>query len=94
MRSEDTSWAAALANPETAVDASAQNRMRNLDKKSLEEGSVMLISGQIAPELTVETLKEARFDLIVENPSRMTLVCFYRGLHCPSCQTISKNSTV
>jgi peroxiredoxin len=35
--------------------------------------------------LTVKTLQHGEFDLKSENPSLMTLVCFYRGLHCPVC---------
>jgi peroxiredoxin len=35
--------------------------------------------------LTVKTLQHGEFDLMSENPSLMTLVCFYRGLHCPVC---------
>ena len=50
----------------------------------------MLLPRQIAPDLTVETLKNVRFDLVAENPSRMTLVCFYRGLHCPVCSNYLK----
>lgn len=50
----------------------------------------MLLPRQIAPDLAVETLKGARFNLVAENPSRMTLVCFYRGLHCPVCSNYLK----
>ena len=50
----------------------------------------MLLPRQIAPDLAVETLKAARFDLVAENPSLMTLVCFYRGLHCPVCSNYLK----
>lgn len=45
----------------------------------------MLVPRQTAPALTVETLSHGRFDLSKERPERMTLVCFYRGLHCPIC---------
>lgn len=45
----------------------------------------MLIPRQIAPELVVETLDHGQFDLAAQAPGRMTLVCFYRGLHCPIC---------
>lgn len=40
---------------------------------------------QPAPSLTVETLKHGRFDLSQDAPKLMTLVVFYRGLHCPFC---------
>ena len=50
----------------------------------------MLIARQTAPDLVVETLKDARFDLVAESPTRMTLVCFYRGLHCPVCSNYLK----
>ena len=50
----------------------------------------MLIPRQAAPELVVETLDHGRFDLAAEKPGRMTLVCFYRGLHCPICTSYLK----
>lgn len=40
---------------------------------------------QPAPSLTVETLKHGRFDLGQDAPKLMTLIVFYRGLHCPFC---------
>jgi peroxiredoxin len=45
----------------------------------------MLVPRQAAPDLSVDTLAHGRFDLADEKPERMTLVCFYRGLHCPIC---------
>ena len=45
----------------------------------------MLVPRQPAPDLAVDTLAHGRFDLADERPERMTLVCFYRGLHCPIC---------
>lgn len=45
----------------------------------------MLVPRTLAPNLTVKTLQHGEFDLMSENPSLMTLVCFYRGLHCPVC---------
>jgi len=45
----------------------------------------MLIPRQKAPALVVETLDHGSFDLTSEAPGRMTLICFYRGLHCPIC---------
>lgn len=38
-----------------------------------------------APSLGVETLKHGRFDLGQDAPRLMTLIVFYRGLHCPFC---------
>lgn len=37
------------------------------------------------PALAVETLTHGRFDIATDNAERFTLVCFYRGLHCPIC---------
>jgi peroxiredoxin len=50
----------------------------------------MLVPRQIAPELIVDTVAHGRFDLALEQPQRMTLVCFYRGLHCPICANYLK----
>lgn len=45
----------------------------------------MPIPRQVTPALAVETLSHGRFDIAAETPERLTLVCFYRGLHCPIC---------
>lgn len=45
----------------------------------------MLVPRTLTPNLTVKTLHHGEFDLASEKPSLMTLVCFYRGLHCPVC---------
>lgn len=50
----------------------------------------MLIPRQVAPDLRVPTLSHGDFDLATQQPERMTLVCFYRGLHCPICATYLK----
>jgi peroxiredoxin len=50
----------------------------------------MLVPRQTAPALSVDTLAHGRFDLADERPERMTLVCFYRGLHCPICASYLK----
>ena len=50
----------------------------------------MLIPRQTAPDLAVGTLEKGRFDLTDEKPSRMTLICFYRGFHCPVCSNYLK----
>ncbi|CDX62788.1 Peroxiredoxin [Mesorhizobium plurifarium] len=50
----------------------------------------MIIPRQKAPELIIETLDHGRFNLAMEKPERLTLVCFYRGLHCPVCTNYLK----
>ena len=50
----------------------------------------MLVPRQIAPDLALPTLSHGAFDLAAEQPERMTLVCFYRGLHCPICANYLK----
>lgn len=45
----------------------------------------MLVPRQTVPELSLATLSHGAFDLAQEQPQRMTLVVFYRGLHCPIC---------
>ena len=45
----------------------------------------MLIPRRKVPDLAVETLDHGRFDLAAETSGRGTVVCFYRGLHCPIC---------
>ncbi|MEI5664008.1 peroxiredoxin-like family protein [Bosea sp. CCNWLW174] len=50
----------------------------------------MLIPRQLVPTLSVETLGHGRFDLWEAEPERFTLVCFYRGLHCPICANYLK----
>jgi len=47
----------------------------------------MLIPRQTAPALTVPTLDHGPFDLTTAAPQRGTVICFYRGLHCPICAT-------
>ena len=54
------------------------------------KGPLMLIPRQKAPDLSLETLAHGRFNLATESPERMTLVCFYRGLHCPICANYLK----
>ena len=50
----------------------------------------MLMPRTKAPELKVATLHHGMFDMEQESPALMTLVCFYRGLHCPVCATYLK----
>ncbi|MGI9402485.1 MAG: peroxiredoxin-like family protein [Rhizobiaceae bacterium] len=45
----------------------------------------MLMPRQKTPDLTVPTLDSGQFDLSSEQSERGTVVCFYRGLHCPIC---------
>jgi peroxiredoxin len=54
------------------------------------KGTSMLIPRQKAPSLVVGTLDHGRFDLATESPECMTLICFYRGLHCPICANYLK----
>ncbi|THK34548.1 AhpC/TSA family protein [Ensifer sp. MPMI2T] len=51
----------------------------------------MLVPRMPAPGLTVKTLDHGEFDLASETPSLMSLVCFYRGLHCPVCASYLKD---
>ncbi len=45
----------------------------------------MLMPRQITPDLSVPTLDHGNFDLGSDGSERGTVVCFYRGLHCPLC---------
>lgn len=45
----------------------------------------MLMTRQKTPSLKLETLKHGSFNLSTEQSERGTLICFYRGLHCPIC---------
>lgn len=45
----------------------------------------MLTPRKTVPALVVPTLSHGTFDLAQETPERFTLLCFYRGLHCPVC---------
>lgn len=47
----------------------------------------MLIPRQATPALRVPTLDQGPFDLATAAPQRGTIICFYRGLHCPVCAT-------
>ncbi len=50
----------------------------------------MLIPRQKTPDLAVDTLDHGRFDLSSERSRTGTLICFYRGLHCPICANYLK----
>ncbi|MGF1563286.1 MAG: peroxiredoxin-like family protein [Geminicoccaceae bacterium] len=45
----------------------------------------MLLPRQKTPDLTLPTLDHGQFDLSSETSERGTVICFYRGLHCPIC---------
>jgi len=45
----------------------------------------MLIPRHQTPALTLALLGGGRFDLAAEETGRGTVICFYRGLHCPIC---------
>ena len=47
----------------------------------------MLLARQKTPNLSLPTLAHGTFDLSSETSERGTLICFYRGLHCPICAT-------
>ena len=47
----------------------------------------MLMPRREVPSLTVETLDNGTFGLASETSERGTVICFYRGLHCPICAT-------
>lgn len=49
-----------------------------------------LFPRQPVPALSLSTLDHGLFDLHAATPQRMTLLCFYRGLHCPICATYLK----
>ncbi len=45
----------------------------------------MLMPRKKTPGLTLPTLDHGQFDLASESSERGTVICFYRGLHCPIC---------
>lgn len=45
----------------------------------------MLIPREKTPGLTLPTLNHGTFDLSTDASERGTVICFYRGLHCPLC---------
>lgn len=47
----------------------------------------MLIPRQKTPNVSLPTLDHGKFDLATEQSERGTVICFYRGLHCPICAT-------
>ena len=47
----------------------------------------MLLPRQKTPDLNLPTLDHGTFNLTTDNSERGTVICFYRGLHCPICAT-------
>ena len=47
----------------------------------------MLMPRQKTPNLRLPTLDHGKFDLSTDGGERGTVICFYRGLHCPICAT-------
>lgn len=45
----------------------------------------MLMPRQKTPSLSVDLVTGSTFDLASETSDRGTVICFYRGLHCPIC---------
>ena len=50
----------------------------------------MLMPRNAVPALSLPLLGGGQFDLSSEASERGTIVCFYRGLHCPICATYLK----
>lgn len=50
----------------------------------------MLFPRQKTHDLNVATLDHGTFQLSAEQSERGTLICFYRGFHCPICATYLK----
>ncbi len=50
----------------------------------------MLFPRQKTPDLALDTLSHGRFDLATDGAERGTLICVYRGYHCPICATYLK----
>ncbi|MCZ4347070.1 peroxiredoxin-like family protein [Devosia neptuniae] len=51
----------------------------------------MLMPRQKTPDLSVQTLDNGVFNLSEAQAERGTVVCFYRGLHCPICANYLKD---
>lgn len=50
----------------------------------------MLMPRKKTPELSLPVLDGGAFDLASETGTQGTVICFYRGLHCPLCATYLK----
>ena len=62
----------------------------NKSRKHKQEDNPMLIPRQKPPNLSLPLVGGGTFDLTAEGSERGTVVCFYRGLHCPICATYLK----
>ena len=47
----------------------------------------MLTPRHKTPDLSLDTLAHGKFELASEKSEKGTVICFYRGLHCPICAT-------
>ncbi len=47
----------------------------------------MLTPRHKTPDLSLDTVAHGNFNLATEASERGTVLCFYRGLHCPICAT-------
>ncbi len=50
----------------------------------------MLMPRKKTPDLSIPLVTGERFQLSTENNARGTVICFYRGLHCPLCANYLK----
>lgn len=50
----------------------------------------MLVPRQTTPDLSLPLLGGGTYSLSGHTPERGTLICFYRGFHCPICATYLK----
>jgi len=50
----------------------------------------MLMPRQKTPQISLPLVGGGSFDLSAESTARGTVVCFYRGLHCPLCAAYLK----
>ncbi|WP_245624922.1 redoxin domain-containing protein [Jannaschia seosinensis] len=46
------------------------------------------LPGQPAPELKLDLIIDAEWDLADQSPDAFTMIVFYRGLHCPICKQV------
>ena len=49
--------------------------------------SPKLLMGHRAPKLEIQTLEGNSWSLADQTPKTYTMIVFYRGLHCPICET-------
>ena len=46
------------------------------------------IPGQPAPDLKLDLIIDAEWDLAEQHPEAFTMIVFYRGVHCPICKSV------